>query len=403
MSASGAEAWQGASKFPEDNPLHERVTDFVKSVDWDALRRHAQSVRGVACELSQSYSTGLDNVVRKIDFADGVQWVARLRMPDMGEAIRRELLSARRTMEVEIVTMAYLRKHTSIPVPGVHTYCLDANTKVGAPYMFMDYIHGTVAQDLAEVKDYDLQTNTAFWKRMAEIQIELASCTFDRIGSLYNIDDNFTIGPELITGKGPWNTAEQYWSDLVKSYHTTAEQQGSLQLKNSPSFQLPSKFLKLIKSYGKLDQKKFCLVNRDFRTHNVLVNDNFEIVGVIDFKSVMAAPIEMVAQFPSFSGLDRPMPFYQEIKKGARTLDWIKATQPYLDKYVDNLRKAAEASSNKEDMLEIVQWMMEDGASILEGLQKYRQHWLFVNEAWWKAYEKLAEKKEMEAEDKKNQ
>lgn len=270
--------------------------------------------------------------------------------------------------------------------------------------MITDYIHGTVAQDLAEAKNYDLQANTAFWKRMAEIQIELASCTFDRIGSLYKTLDDYSIGPELITGKGPWTTADLYWNDLAKSYHNSAEKEGSLQLKNSPSFQLPSKFIELIKSYGKPGQKKkFRLVNRDFSPHNILVNDNFEIVGILDFASVMAAPFEMVAQFPTFSLLHRPILFYEEIEKEARTLERIKATQPMLDRYVGYMREAAEASENKGDMLEIVQWMMEDGARIVDGLERYRQHWLFVNEAWWKAYEKLAEKKQMEAEDKKNQ
>lgn len=52
----------------------------------------------------------------------------------------------------------------------------------------------------------------------------------------------------------------------------------------------------------------FSLTNRDFGAHNVRVNDEFEVIGVIDLDGVMATPIEMVARFPVLTDLERATP-----------------------------------------------------------------------------------------------
>lgn len=47
---------------------------------------------------------------------------------------------------------------------------------------------------------------------------QLASCRFDQIGAVYEgtEDEEFVIGKELVTGRGPWSSASAYYSDLVK-------------------------------------------------------------------------------------------------------------------------------------------------------------------------------------------
>jgi len=48
------------------------------------------------------------------------------------------------------------RAKTSIPVPEVHSYSVDPTNDVGAPYILMDYIYGTVATELREAKKCDV-------------------------------------------------------------------------------------------------------------------------------------------------------------------------------------------------------------------------------------------------------
>ena len=87
----------------------------------------------------------------------------------------------------------------------------------------MDYIHGTVAAELREAKSCDIgmfgtpDQDRKFRQQMADIQVTLSSSTFDQIGSLYWDEDksDFSIGPEIETGKGPWKSSMDYYSDLA--------------------------------------------------------------------------------------------------------------------------------------------------------------------------------------------
>ena len=49
-------------------------------------------------------------------------------------------------------------------------------------------------------------------------------------------------------------------------------------------------------------------MNLDLGSHNVLVDDDFSIIGIIDLDGIMAAPKEVVGQFPVLSGLQRSAP-----------------------------------------------------------------------------------------------
>ncbi|KAF7189214.1 Altered inheritance of mitochondria protein 9, mitochondrial [Pseudocercospora fuligena] len=391
MSTLGSESWLDAGNYGEDHIQHTRVKDFIAKINWTALLAIACRARsGISCKLSEKYSRGQYNVVRKLEYEDGVDLVARLRLPDVEETENLELLGAEKTMEVEIATMAYLKKHTSIPVPEVFAHDLDPNNQIGAPYILMSYIHGTSAAELSDAKDYDLKGDEQFWSRMAEIQMELASLKFNQIGCIYQHGDAFSIGPEVVTGRGPWATAEQFWYDLATHFFEVTKATCDESIKSKESFHLPQKFSELMKLYGEPGQKQFRLANRDSGIHNVLVNDDFEIVGLIDLDGVMAAPVEMVARLPRFSGFDRPMPYFEEIEKRPMALKFAREDVAEVEKYIGRLQKAGEKLSRSNDGLsEVASAFASKGASVVDGLHAYHQHQDFVNDNWWAAYQKL--------------
>jgi len=81
-----------------------------------------------------------------------------------------------------------------------------------------------------------------------------------------------------------------------------------MELNTRCSFALPLPFKELVHRYCSGDTGPFSLTNRDFGFHNVLVDYNFSIIGVIDFDGIMAAPKEVVGQFPALCALGPPAP-----------------------------------------------------------------------------------------------
>ena len=282
-----------------------------------------------------------------------------------------------------------LRLKTTIPVPEVFGHDLSAYNIVGAPYILMSYIHGTVASEWTAARECGAgvfgtpEQNEGFWQQMASIQVQLASLTFDQIGSLRQGQDqeHFTIGSEIETGEGPWDTPEQYYSALVRHKLQVAEKDADPEVCESESFSLPHKFAELMSLYGASHTGPYSLVNRDFGAHNVLVDEEYKIVGLIDLDGVMAAPAEVVAQFPLYMGLDRPIPGHVETRPFA--LQRIKKIAPLLPTYV-NLVIAAiaerEVKSGTKDISGIADLLMSDAASIMQGLTANGQHQAFVNE-----------------------
>lgn len=76
----GSSGWTGGAEYHGE--YADRIDQFVKAVDDNALKKYASGLReNRPCVLSREFSVGNDNLVRKIEFDDGIKWVARLRMP----------------------------------------------------------------------------------------------------------------------------------------------------------------------------------------------------------------------------------------------------------------------------------------------------------------------------------
>ena len=262
----------------------------------------------------------------------------------------------------------------------------------------MDYIHGTTATELRQAKNCDVglfgtpSQDRKFREQMADIQVQISSFTFDQIGSLYQDEETseFFIGPDIETGKGPWASSMDYYADLANHVLQECVRSAKPEVQGSVSFAVPSVFQHLIRLYSqdRSMETRFSLVNRDFGAHNLLVDDNFEIIGLIDLDGVMAAPAEVVAQYPSLTGLDRPIPGHVETRPAA--LERIKRTEPQLKEY-QRLIENAEAARNSSDegKTSIAKLMLSDAASVFQGLVRYRAHQKFVNDNWMEAYGRL--------------
>lgn len=167
-----------------------------------------------------------------------------------------------------------------------------------------------------------------------------------------------------------------YYTDSATHPLQACVTNASSLVQTSSSFAILFLFKILISLYGQKSSSgggPFGLTNRDFGAHNLLVNNDFEIMGVIDFDIVMAAPTEVVAQYPQFTGLDREPSGYVATKPLA--IDRIKSTEPKLEEY-KNLPEVAEArmmgGSSKNREASLPNMMLSNAPSVVQGLLEYQ-------------------------------
>lgn len=225
--------------------------------------------------------------------------------------------------------------------------------------MFLEYIHGTTVEELSRAIGSESTFGTAtqhkrLLDQMAKIQAEVATFTFNKIGSLYYSEETsrFSIGPDLETGRGPWDSASHYYQDLADVRLKRALKR----LRNKPSFALPLLLSHLLSHRGAEPAGPFTLVNRDFGAHNILVDEDFNIVGIVDFDGVMALPIEAAAQYPVLSDLDIDPPSFPKSEDRPLAMERIERVMPFIQHYKQCLiRHEADmknGSSPVSDLLE---------------------------------------------------
>lgn len=158
--------WKYYHSLP-DGDILTRAKTFLQSVDWEALLKCAADARGgMQCSLMDHIGLGHHHMVRVIQFTDGTQWAARLRLPPLeGE----ETLDIAKSIECEISTMTLVRLKTSIPVPQVYKFDSSSKCSVKAPFMLMECLDGNAGMDLA--MEVPLEHQQHFWERLAKIQV----------------------------------------------------------------------------------------------------------------------------------------------------------------------------------------------------------------------------------------
>ncbi|OCL08288.1 hypothetical protein AOQ84DRAFT_407192 [Glonium stellatum] len=379
--------WIGVLAYQEHDALHQRATTFLQQVGWEAVTRIcSQKHQNIPCRLQNNFAVGRFNLVRHLIFEDGIEWAVRLRLPELpSDSDTAKVQDVELMMRCEIASMKYLKQKTSILVPEIHHYDLNPNNEVGARFVVVDYINGTTAYRLLMRKQRPLFTfgteeqSAKLKQQMAQIQVELARCQFGQIGSLRHDEDSseFTIGPDVETGLGPWKSSFAYYHDVVeRSLKSCASKK---ELNNRQSFAAPILFKDLVHRYCSDDTGPFSLANRDFGFHNILVDDNFSIVGVIDFAGIMAAPKEIVGQFPAMSGMNPPAPGIPPRN------DFVKAREeeerPLIEAYVALLRTLAVGPE-----AQIFANMMAIPNSLVQGMTDLACHQDFVIEQWMDSF-----------------
>jgi hypothetical protein len=132
-------------------------TEFYERLDFGWLQNSANEIRGTSetCDLpTDNFASGNDNIALEIRFptVNCIARVAKPRLPTHDGKPRRGYWGPPEWMS-EIHTIDYISKYTTIPVPKILDYNLDASNCFGAPYMIMEEIQGRFVQYLPNIPE----------------------------------------------------------------------------------------------------------------------------------------------------------------------------------------------------------------------------------------------------------
>ena len=96
------------------------------------------------------------------------------------------------------------------------------------------------------------------------------------------------------------------------------------------------------------------------------MDDNFDIVGVIDFDGVIAAPLEVVAQYPVLSFLETEPPGFVPTKPAM--IERIRRTAPKLREYKELL---AAAELGQQGSTVVADRLGSRSAGVYKGMAAY--------------------------------
>ncbi|KAM3499699.1 hypothetical protein MY11210_009593 [Beauveria gryllotalpidicola] len=197
----GSAAWTSGEEYGGEYAVH--INQFIDKINEKALLSYASLLRGIQpCILSPEFSVESFNLVRKIQFDDGLEWVVRLRMPPMlNEGSGMASPPSRERIMLDIQSeLATMDQNTDIPIPRVYAYNLNAQNAVGCPFSIIEYIDGNTAEEVSrnysgEHEGIPAQFEEKFWRHVAKIMIQLASIRLPKIGSIIRDgSDSFVAG-----------------------------------------------------------------------------------------------------------------------------------------------------------------------------------------------------------------
>ncbi|KAM3563214.1 hypothetical protein MY1884_001364 [Beauveria asiatica] len=203
MSAQTAAAcWSTVDDLePTTNTLHQRIAQVLETANFECLQDAAVLARGVefaeagtAIINTNSFTFGMNNVVFKITFSDGIIWIARIcHASKLGND---NLEADRKSMLSEIATLKTLRRRTTIPVPDVFAFEASASNDFGYPYMLMECLDGnTLGNTVA--RNVSVKHHSHVAKQLAEVLFQLQNLSFDKLGRIW-CGESCDESPEII-------------------------------------------------------------------------------------------------------------------------------------------------------------------------------------------------------------
>ncbi|KAI6086892.1 kinase-like protein [Hypoxylon rubiginosum] len=217
---------------------------------------------------------------------------------------------AAHAMESQVDTLRLIAQGTTIPVPEIYDFDTTDDNVIGTPYMCMSFMPGNPVSDVwfKEPEDFIIQNN--FMKRkyinttreqfrlkilksLAQFMSQLSRFTFDKIGSISNRSSTPAAsdpcyhwretldGTMKIVTSGPFDSASAYLE-----YHDVHD------IHEHELVNAQAKILKHMLAASPINDIRGSFVLRppDFNLQNVMVDEEGNVTGLIDWDFAQTVP-----------------------------------------------------------------------------------------------------------------
>ncbi|KAI1102469.1 hypothetical protein F4804DRAFT_312893 [Jackrogersella minutella] len=288
------------------------VAELIEKINISAFTARASELRqGIPCSISlHHYDKAIHSVMggmnyhAEINFDDGIKWMARIRRSNATSPppVLRDYI-----LQSEVATLKFLQK-TSVPAPKVFDFALDhADNPVGVGYILMEKLPGKSLIWASTNQDQ----RTKIMNQLADIFIELRKYPFDLIGSLDHQGDCHVaaLAREALTDfensgmrtMGPFSSIKEYYESEIKLILDLILRQ-ELYSKHAVDAYLTHRYLfdliPLVSSSSVQSDQNFYLKHADDKGDHILVDEEFNITGIIDWEWAHTAPSSLAFNSP---------------------------------------------------------------------------------------------------------
>ncbi|KAE8405866.1 hypothetical protein BDV37DRAFT_83891 [Aspergillus pseudonomiae] len=215
-----------------------------------------------------------------------------------------EAAKTRTIIESECRMISLVQRESNIPLPHVYLFEADPYSSVGAQFILMGCLRGNAGIDLSI--NLPPEHKLDVYAQIAEIQLDLFHIRLPKIGKVAGINEDGTYrqGPLPILG-GPFDTAAEFF----RAWSTKVEfglSEGQLRDTAGPYAEEISLSLSAFREWVNDNAKSlsvnntgpFPLCHGDFGHNNMVFDDTYRLLGVIDWETAFAGPYEVSCEFP---------------------------------------------------------------------------------------------------------
>ncbi|MCJ1356369.1 MAG: hypothetical protein MMC33_006364 [Icmadophila ericetorum] len=281
LPSAGWKSWQAYEglNFPS---MNERLQDFMVSMNKSALIKHAEITTGRTLSLSKPFSAGFNWCCFELIANDGTFFIARVKLPrhpDDDDTVDEDSVSYMR--KCEIATMNFLQERVeAVSVPQIYGWAMPGSQnaqEVGAACMLIEGFQGNVLFDgHSKVYDLPISAQEHISAQWTSFQAGLATVTFTQTGSISNFSKDTgpiigkigaAVGEGFSTG-GPFGKAKEYFKVLAEARYRDC----------------------VIRLSSKMSAHSLSVTWT--WEHNIIVDDDFNFLAVIDWELAQAVPWE---------------------------------------------------------------------------------------------------------------